>query len=264
MDQPPLAFDAARLTGLLASLAWPFLRISGLLLVAPVFGANVVPPRVKMAFAVMLTIIVAPLAPPPAGLEPLSAAGLLVALEQVLVGIVIGFVVQLLFDVLVMAGQTIAMTMGLGFATLVDPSRGGTTPVLSQFFLIMGLLLFLALDGHLALIGVLVDSFRFAPVGESVLTRDGLWLVAGWGGRIFEYGLMIALPAVVALLVVNLAMGVVSRAAPQLNLFAVGFPVAMLFGFVVLLLSLPALRPAFSGLLGDALAFPAQVLGAGR
>jgi flagellar biosynthetic protein FliR len=145
----------------------------------------------------------------------------------------------------------------------VDPARGGATPVLSQFLLILGILLFLSVDGHLALIGVLVESFRWAPVGPAGLAPEGLWSLVLWGGKVFEAGLVIALPALIALLGINLGMGVVSRAAPQLNLFAVGFPVAMLFGFLVLLLSLPALRGAFLGLLEGAFAVAAGAGGGG-
>jgi flagellar biosynthetic protein FliR len=256
-----MQFDAAMLDAWFASILWPLLRVSGLLLIAPVFGANVVPARVKVVLALALAVIVAPLAAVPQGLRPLSADGVLAMAMQLAIGVAIGFAVQLAFDALVLAGQTIAMTMGLGFATLVDPSRGASTPVLSQFFLILGLLLFLSVDGHIAVIGVLVESFRWAPVGTAGLSTDGLWMMVLWGGRIFESGLVIALPAVVALLGMNLGMGIVSRAAPQLNLFAVGFPVAMVFGFVVMLLSLPALQETFLGLLGDALETAARIAG---
>lgn len=258
-----MQIEATQLTGWLAALLWPLLRISGLVLVAPIFGANVVPARAKVVLSLSLAVLVAPLAPAPAGLNPLSAAGVLAMAVQLAIGIAIGFAVQLAFDALVMAGQTIAMTMGLGFATLVDPGRGASTPVLSQFFLILGLLLFVSVDGHVALIEVLVESFRWAPAGAAGLHNDGLWELLLWAGEIFRSGLVIALPAVVALLGMNLGMGIVSRAAPQLNLFAVGFPVAMLFGFVVMLLSLPVLKDAFLGLLGAALETAARVTGGG-
>ena len=258
-----MQFDAAQITGWLTALLWPLLRISGLMLVAPVLGANVVPARLRIALALSLAVLVSPLAPAPAGFDPLSAQGVLAMAMQVAIGVAIGFAVQIAFDALVMAGQLVAMTMGLGFATLVDPARGGATPVLSQFLLILGILLFLSVDGHIALIGVLVESFRWAPVGPAGLGGDGLWSLALWGGKVFEAGLVIALPALVALLGINLGMGVVSRAAPQLNLFAVGFPVAMIFGFLVLLLSLPALQGVFIGLLGQAMEVAASVGGGG-
>lgn len=258
-----MQFDAAQITGWLTALLWPLLRISGLMLVAPVLGANVVPARLRIALALSLAVLVSPLAPPPPGFDPLSAQGVLAMATQIAIGAAIGFAVQIAFDALVMAGQLVAMTMGLGFATLVDPARGGATPVLSQFLLILGILLFLSVDGHIALIGVLVESFRWAPVGPAGLGEGGLWSLALWGGKVFEAGLVIALPALIALLGINLGMGVVSRAAPQLNLFAVGFPVAMIFGFLVLLLSLPALQGVFIGLLGEAMEVAASVGGGG-
>lgn len=255
-----MKFTAGQIVEYLALYAWPFLRISGLMLVAPIFGANLVPRRVKLVLAVMLTILVAPLLPPQPSVPMFSAAGLLVAANQLLIGFTLGFVVQMAFDALVVAGQTVSMTMGLGFATLIDPNRGAQTPVVSQFYVILGLLLFLSLDGHLLLIATLVDSFSWLPVGTAGLSDAGIGQIIGWGARIFEAGVLISLPAVVALLIVNLALGIVSRAAPQLNLFAVGFPVTMLFGFLILLLALPALQGTFRELLDDAFATAGRVL----
>lgn len=258
-------FTAAQLSAWLSSLAWPMLRVSGLLLVAPVFSARLVPARIRLVTALALTPLVAMLAPPPAvGFDPLSAAGVVTALQQLLIGVAIGFAVQIAFDALEMAGQLIAMTMGLGFATLVDPSRGTMTPVLSQFLLVLGVLLFLSFDGHVLLIATLADSFRWAPVGQIPFGPDQALQLAGWAARIFETGLLIALPAVVALLAVNIGMGIVSRAAPQLNLFAVGFPAAMLCGFLFLLFSLPAMGDAFVALVERAFGFVATLFGAER
>ncbi len=256
-----MQFDVADITGTVTALVWVFLRVTGLVLVAPIFGANVVAARVKVILAVMLTLLIAPLAPPPPGLDFWSADGLLTAATQVVIGLVIGFTIQMVFDALVVAGQTVSMTMGLGFATLIDPERGVSTPVLSQFMLILGLLVFLALDGHILLLQTLIDSFRWAPVGQP-LPVDGLWSLVLWGGHVFESGMLIALPAVVALLVVSLAMGVVSRAAPQLNLFAVGFPATMLFGFAILLFSLPVLPAALQRLFEQSFEAAARVIGA--
>jgi flagellar biosynthetic protein FliR len=256
-----VSFDAADIVRWVTALAWVFLRVTGLLLVAPVFGANVVTPRIKVVLAVMLTLLIAPLAPAPVTLELWSGAGLLAAATQLAIGVALGFCLQMVFDALVLAGQTVSMTMGLGFATLIDPERGASTPVLSQFLLIMGLLIFLSLNGHVLMIETLVESFRWAPIGAP-LPADGVWDLILWGGRIFEAGLLMALPAVIALIVVNLAMGVVSRAAPQLNLFAVGFPAAMLFGFAILLLSLPVLEGPFLRLIEEGFETAARSVGA--
>ena len=168
--------------------------------------------------------------------------------KEVAIGIAMGFAVQMVFDALVIGGQTVAMSMGLGFAMLVDPQRGVSVPVLSQFLIVLGILIFLALNGHLMLLQLLAASFEWAPVGSG-FSREGLWALLSWGSGMFAGAMTIALPAVVALLVVNLAFGVMSRAAPTLNLFAVGFPVAMLLGFIVLLLNTPNLVPGLRHLM---------------
>lgn len=219
---------------------WPFLRIAALVMVAPVFGAGTVPARFRIGFAVALTVIVAPLLPPAPEADPLTPLGWITAAQEILIGVAMGFIVQMIFDALVIGGQTIAMSMGLGFAMLVDPQRGVSVPVLSQFFIILGLLIFLALDGHLKLLWLLVESFRWLPIGVG-MSQDQFWLLVGWGSEMFRGALAVALPGVAALLLVNIAFGVMSRAAPTLNLFAVGFPVALLLGFVVIWLAAPNL-----------------------
>jgi flagellar biosynthetic protein FliR len=240
----------ALILGQLSTYAWPFFRITGLLMIAPVFGTRLVPARVKIALAVALTAAIAPAveAPQDAGF---SVASALIAAHELLLGIVLGFVLQLLFDALVIAGQTIAMTMGLGFATMVDPQRGVSVPLLSQFFVILGILVFLALDGHLALLALLAESYELMPIGVP-LGRDSVWSLVVEGGEMFAGALRLALPAVTALLVVNLAFGVMSRAAPTLNLFAVGFPTALLLGLVFLLLDIGGVVNVFSALVDDA------------
>ena len=136
---------------------------------------------------------------------------------------------------------------------MVDPQNGVQVPVVGQYYITVATLLFLALDGHLALIALLADSFHSIPVGTLGVTRDNLWEVAAWGGRMFAGGVLIAMPAVTALLLTNIAFGVVTRAAPQLNIFGVGFPITLTLGFVLIMFSLPSLLPQFSGLLEDAM-----------
>ncbi len=256
-----LSLDFTHLTAGLEVYGWTFLRLSGFLMIAPLFGATLVPGRIKLVFALTLTMVLAPLAPPMPMIEPLSATALLTAAQQLLIGVALGFVVQVAFDALLLAGQVIANTMGLGFATMVDPSRGASTVVVGQFFLIFGMLLFLSVDGHLVLLGVLADSFRWLPPGPDGLTAPQFAAIGAWGAKMFSAGAVIALPAVVGLLLVNLALGVVSRAAPQLNLFAVGFPASMLLGFAMLMLSLPSLQGGFERLLLDALGTAQQLIG---
>jgi flagellar biosynthesis protein FliR len=240
----------ALLLAQLSTYFWPFFRIAGLVMVAPVFGTRLVPARVKLALAVALTMAIGPALDSPPAAEWSIAAVLAIA-NELMLGIVIGFVLQMLFDALVIAGQTIAMTMGLGFATMVDPQRGVSVPLVSQFFVILGILVFLTLDGHLALLALLAESFELIPIGVP-LGRDSLWGLMAEGGEMFAGALRIALPAVTALLVVNLAFGVMSRAAPTLNLFAIGFPTALLLGLVFLLLDIGGFVNLFTVLLDDA------------
>jgi len=256
-----IALDFNRLVGGFEGYAWVFLRITGFMLIAPVLGSSMVAPRIRIVLTLLLTLMLAPLAPPVPALDPLGADALATAAQQLLIGFAIGIVVQVVFDALVLAGQLIANTMGLGFATMIDPNRGASTVVVGQLFTILGMLLFLVLNGHIALLGVLADSFRWLPAGPVGLHAADFGTVVGWGGKMFEAGTVIALPAVVGLLLINVALGVVSRAAPQLNLFAVGFPVSMLLGFAMLLLSLPTLQGAFERLLLEAIRLAARLVG---
>jgi flagellar biosynthetic protein FliR len=213
-----------------------------------------VPRFVKIALTLGLAYILAPLAEVPAGLSIFSGAGVLSAVQEVLIGIAIGMVVRLAFEALALAGQSIATTMGLGFATLVDPEHGANTPVLGQLFMIFGMLTYLALNGHLVLLGALAKSFKTLPIGGASIDRNFLLAVAGWGTRVFETGLLVALPAVIALIIVNLALGVITRAAPQLNLFGIGFTITLMAGFFVLIVGLDGLMVGVSSLIDGALA----------
>jgi flagellar biosynthetic protein FliR len=145
------------------------------------------------------------------------------------------------------------MSMGLGFATLIDPQRGASVPVLGQIVSIMGLLSYLAINGHLVLLGALANSFQTLPIGAANIDKDFLLAVATWGARIFETGLLVALPAMIALVIVNMALGVVARAAPQLNLFGIGFTITLLCGFFVLMVGLDGIMVGVSSVIGNAL-----------
>jgi len=232
---------------------WPSLRIGGFVAAAPIASEKTIPGNVKIVLTLSLAVLLGPLVPVPAALSIFSAAGLLTAVQEILIGVAIGMVMELAFEALTFAGQTISMTMGLGFATLVDPQRGASVPVLGQMFSIMGTLTYLAINGHLVLLGALANSFNVLPIGVANIDKNFLVAVATWGTRIFETGLLVALPAVVALVIVNLALGVVTRAAPQLNLFGIGFTITLLCGFFVLIVGLDGIMFGISTLIGDAL-----------
>jgi flagellar biosynthetic protein FliR len=232
---------------------WPFLRIGAFVMVMPLVGSAFVPVTVRLLIAVSLTIVVAPVLPASATPDIFSLAGFILLAQELVVGVAMGFAVQIVFDAITLGGQIIAMSMGLGFAVFLDHARGVNIPVLGQLFLLLGMLVFLSLDGHLALIQLLAESFRLLPMDAGGLSVPAIGFLIEWSAQLFVLALKIALPALTALIVVNLSFGVMSRAAPSLNLFAVGFPVAMLSGFVVIFLNMGSLQESVSQYLGEAL-----------
>lgn len=247
----------------LAQFFWPFVRVGSCFMVAPAFGALFVPPRVRIVLAGAVALIIAPLVPSPAGIEPFSAAGCVITAQQALIGVALGFCLQLVFDAVTLAGQVLANSMGLSFAFNLDPVHGAQTPVLGQFYSILVMLTFVALNGHLRMIEILVAGFHTLPVGTTGLGPEGLWTVVEWGGELFSGALSVALPGVTALLIVNIAFGVMSRAAPTLNLFAVGIPVTLVFGLGIMLIGLPTVQSGFVRLLEDAMALLVRLTGTG-
>lgn len=231
---------------------WPFLRVTFMFVAAPVLGSPQVPVRVRVALAFLVTLVVMPATPAAPASLILSGPGLLLAVEQALIGLAMGFLLQMVFAAVTLGGQTIALSMGLGFASVVDPQNGVQTAVISQFFLILATLLFLAMNGHLAMIAMVHDSFQLYPLEPGALTSADLGHLVAFGARMFAFGVLIALPAVTALLLTNIAFGVVTRSAPQLNIFGVGFPITLTLGFVVLGFALPTLLPQFEQLLDQA------------
>jgi flagellar biosynthetic protein FliR len=255
-----LTIGSGQLEAWLAQYLWPFIRIGACFMVAPVFGAQFVPPRVRLLLAGAVTLIVAPLVPP-ATVETFSAEAIVVVFHQILIGVATGFVLQLIFDALAMGGQLLSNTMGLSFAFNVDPLRGASTPVLGQFYMLLVTLTFLALNGHLLLIEIFTRGFFTLPIGTSGLSNDQLFAVAAWGAQLFAGAVSVALPGMTALLVVNLAFGVMSRAAPTLNLFAVGFPVSLIAGLAIVYAGLPSIQASFVSLLDSAFAALRDLLG---
>ncbi len=244
----------------LAIYIWPFVRIGAFLMVMPLVGGNFVPLRVRLLLAIVLTIVIAPTLRTTVTQDVLSAAGLVTVTQEIGIGVVMGFLVQLVFDAIALGGQVIGMSMGLGFAVFLDRARGVSVPVLGQLFLMLGMLIFLALDGHLSMIQLLAKSFQAWPISEHGLTMPIIAELLAWTGNLFVFGLKIALPAITALLVVNLSFGVMSRAAPTLNLFAVGFPVAMLLGFTVIFLNMGVLVENVSNFLTLSIVAISQLL----
>ena len=258
----PVTLNAADVSLWVSRLWWPTLRVGGFVLSAPVASETTIPSFIKIIMSVSLAFLMSPLVRTPADLSIFSGMGLFAAVQEMLIGVAIGMVVQLAFEALTFAGQTVSLTMGLGFATLVDPQHGANTTVLGQMFMIFGVLTYLAVDGHLMLLGALAQSFQTLPIGVFHVDGNFLATVASWGAHVFESGLLIALPAVIALLIVNLALGVVTRAAPQLNLFGIGFTITLICGFFALIVGIEGTMASISSLINNALSTAAELVAA--
>ncbi|MAY39671.1 MULTISPECIES: flagellar biosynthetic protein FliR [Spongiibacter] len=256
-----IAVNEAQILSWLAAVWLPFARISGAMLTAPLFSASYIPARAKILFSVVLCVILLPLLPTPPAVNIISLEGMLLLANELLIGLCIGFIVQLVFDAIVLAGQLIANGMGLGFAMMVDPQRGVQVPVLSQYLLIICMLLFVAMGGHLEFIKLMARSFELWPSASRSVEPAAIDSVVAWGAELFAGAIRVSIPAIIALLVVQVAVGVISRAAPTLNLFAVGFPLAMLMGYLIVDQLIPNLLPVLSRLLNRAFEQTAVFLG---
>ncbi|MEY2341094.1 flagellar biosynthetic protein FliR [Acidithiobacillus sp. IBUN Pt1247-S3] len=240
---------------------WPFVRILAFLSTAPVFSAMQIPIQVRVGLAVLLSVALAPALPAMPPVDFLSGGGLLLLLEQIIIGVSIGFAVTLIFSAVQFAGSVISLQMGLGFSTFFDPQTGVEIPTLSNFLNLIVLLLFMALNGQLLTLVVLDRSFTILPVTNQLLLHADAWhsLVAA-GGMVFSLGLAIAAPVLGALLLINIALGVLSKLAPQLNLFVIGFPLLIAVGLIALALLMPAMQMLVQHLLNLSLQLSHQVL----
>lgn len=225
----------------LAAFMFPLARILALVASAPVIGNRQIPVRVKVGFAMLVTFLIAPNLNIQADIEASSGPGLFILVQQILVGLAMGFSMRLVFTAVETAGDIIGMQMGLGFASFYDPVNATTTPVIAQFLGIITALAFLSMNGHLYMLAILAQSFEVFPIGTQVPSASAMHTLTLWGGSIFAHALQLALPLIGALLITNLALGILTRSAPQLNIFAIGFPITLVVGFATLMLTLPYL-----------------------
>lgn len=223
----------------------PFCRIGMMFLVMPVIGSRIVSPRIRLVLAFLVSILVVPILPQLPSVPSLSLPSLLFIVQELSIGAIIGFTFQIVFQVFVLSGQFIAMKMGLGFASMNDPTNGVQTTVLSQFFLMLVTLSFVLINGHLVLISLVVESFKSFPSGQFLIQADMFLKVAQLGSWMFATAIVFSLPILTSLLIVNIAFGVMSRAAPQLNIFAVGFPFTLVCGLVLVWLGLSNFTESF-------------------
>ena len=229
----------AEVVDLFYSLIWPMIRISAFLLTAPFFSIRAVSVRIRVLLAVLLTWMVYPLTDWPL-LDPFSAIGLREAFLQVFIGALMGLLLQIVNAALIIGGQAISASMGLSMANMVDPNMGNV-PVIAQFLVICSTLIFVGLGGHVIVISLLLESFQVLPIGQLVQVKSLMALTIEWSSMMFLGAVMIGLPLMSSLLFINIGLGVITRAAPALNIFAVGFPAMILAGIVLLSLSMTSI-----------------------
>ena len=236
-----ISVTSMQLEAWLAAFIYPLVRILALIASAPVLGNRQIPARVKVGLAMLITFLIAPTLNIQADIEATSGPGLFILMQQILVGLAMGFSMRLVFTAIEMAGDIMGMQMGLGFASFYDPMNSTNTQVIAQFLGIVMVLAFLSMNGHLYMLATLAESFQVFPISTQIPSASAMHSLALWGGSIFAHALRLSLPLIAALLITNLALGILTRSAPQLNIFAIGFPITLVVGFATLMLSLPYL-----------------------
>lgn len=243
-----ISVTSAQLDAWLVAFMFPLSRILGFLTTAPAFNNAALPRRMRLILGLVITVALAPALPPMPPVPAGSWTGLLVLAQQMMIGLLLGFALRIVFVAVDVAGELIGLQMGLSFAVFYDPQHAAQTPVITEFFGLLTTLIFLAMNGHLLALSALAETFTLLPVSTTPFVANGLGTLVKSSGVIFSAGVLLSLPLIAALLIANIAMGVLSRVAPQLNLFAVGFPVTIVSGFAVLTLSLPYIGAALERL----------------
>ena len=240
-----MTFTEAQLTALIASFFWPMVRIGALFAAMPIFGNKQLSTKVKSALTLMIALMLAPVLDPPPLVEVFSGDAVLIMFQQVIIGLIMGFSLHMVFGSLAIAGEMVGYQMKLGMAKMADPINGVQVPIVTTLYLTLAMLIILALDIHLVLIELLVDSFKVFPVAVDGLSVDSFWNLVAWGTRMFEIGLVMAMPIVGSILLLDVAQGYMQRAAQQFQIFAVGFPITLLGGMILIWVTLPAVMENF-------------------
>ena len=241
-----ISFTETQLLAWLTPVLWPFLRALALFTALPVFGQRAVPMRVKIGLALFISLAAQPSLPAMPLIALDSPQALMVLLQQLLVGFTLGFAVRVVFAAVEMGGELIGLQMGLNFAGFFDPATASQGTASGRFFGTLVAFLFVLSNSHLAIIAALVHSFEVFAVGDEPFAFLRQTQPQRWGSEVFTLGLWIALPLVGMLLFVNLVLGVISRVAPQISVFSVGFPLTLSVGLIGMLLTLPLLEQPFA------------------
>jgi flagellar biosynthetic protein FliR len=241
-----LTFTEADVLAWLTPLLWPFLRVVALFSALPVLAQRTVPARVRIGLAFFVALCAQASLPPVAPIALDSSAAVQAVLQQVLIGISLGFAVRIVFAAVEFAGELVGLQMGMNFATFFNPMSGGEQTAVSRFYGVTIAWLFIVMGGHLLVVAAVAQSFVAFPVGGDPFAFLRAVEPQRWGAEIFSLGLWIALPLVAMLLFANLVLGVISRVAQQMNVFAIGFPVTLGVGLVGVLVTLPLLETPFT------------------
>ena len=233
-----ISIESTQIDAWIAAFIFPLARILAFIAAAPLWSTAGIPRRTRLMLGIAITVAIAPSLPSMPSVQPGSLSGLWVMLQQMLIGIGMGFAARIVFAAFDLAGEFIGTQMGLGFATFYDPLSSAQTPVIAEFIGLIALLLFLSMNGHLLYFATLAQSFSAIPVSATPLGAASWLNLAELGSKIFSAGLLLALPVVVALMITNVALAVLTRAAPQLNIFALGFPLTLLGGFIGIAISM--------------------------
>ena len=240
-----ISVGSAQIDAWIVAFIFPLSRILGFIATAPLWSTAGVPKRIRLTIGIAIAAALAPGLPPMPEVQPASLAGLWIMAQQMMIGIGMGFAAKIVFTAFLFAGEFIGNQMGLGFATFYDPLNASQTPVISEFLNLVALLLFLSINGHLLYLATLVQSFSAIPI-SGMPVGAGSWLnISELGSKIFSAGVLLSLPITAALMITNVALAVLTRAAPQLNLFALGFPLTLIGGFLILAISLNYLASPF-------------------
>lgn len=248
-----ITFTEAQLTAWLSPLIWPFLRTLAVFTSAPVFSSRAFPVRARIGLAFFVALAAQPSLDGQALVSINDTGAFGAVLQQVGVGLAIGFAIRVVFAAVELAGEVVGFQMGLSFASFFDPSIGGQSSAVSRFFGQMAAFMFVVMNGHVLVLLTVVQSFVVFPVDQNFLEAVKQIRMVDLGAELFATGMWMALPMIGMLMFANLALGIVSRVAPQMNIFAIGFPITLTVGFVGMAVTLPMLDQPFMALMGHAI-----------
>lgn len=248
-----ITFSEAQIVAWLSPMIWTFLRTLALFTSAPIFSSKAVPVRARVALAFFVALAAQPSldGQPLVSINGAGAYGAVV--QQVGIGLAIGFAIRVVFAAVELAGEVVGFQMGLSFASFFDPTMGGQSSAVARFFGQMATFMFVVMNGHVMVLMTVIKSFVAFPVDQNFLEALKQMKIHELGGDIFAVGFWMSLPMVGMLMFANLALGIVSRVAPQMNIYAIGFPVTLTVGLVGIATTLPMLDQPFLTLMGRAM-----------